>query len=250
MDYLGTITTKNIGNIIWVREKKIQEFMESVLVDAIVSSDSCIRDGYEYTYEYDWDTNKLTIEPFDKNGIVHFTIIHNLSLYRHAFDLIKKELTTIIGINYLPNYLKKKMTKEDYDFLTNITNLRQKKNLSFTYFDELYQKENDQMFMCPEFYYWYKHTNIYNMVFRIPYPSNIPTFMKKIYQRVSNQMENNLTHNDQDTGYGNHIKEYFYQIFPSAEVLDNIMTENKNILDFNMEMLFTTQNFYSYLIHC
>jgi hypothetical protein len=240
MENINNCTSKNIGNIIWVREKKIQEFMESVLVDAIVSSDSCIRDGYEYTFEYDWDNNKLTIKPIDKNGIVYFTIIHNLDLYRHAFDLIKKELTAIIGINYLPNYLNKMLTKEDYDFLTKITNLRQKKHLSFTYFDKLYKEENNQIFMCPEFYYWYKHTNIYNMVFRIPYTSNIPTFMEKIYHQVSDRMEKISTLDDLDTGYGNHIKEYFYHIFPSVEVLDNIMTENKNILNFNMEIIFAT----------
>lgn len=229
------LSTHRQGNIIWVRDIKIQDFLEAIWVDAFVENDSCVRDGSDYEYEFNWDTNFLTITPYNKKGEHYVTIRHNLKLYQHAFDLMKQELLSVFGTSILPDYLKEKMTDEDYQFLTNMTKIRLTKNLSFTYYDCLDKIEEDNNFNFPEFYYWYKYPKIYNEIFRGPLVNNITNFMGKIYFRICQKLEENPNPDDLDTGYWEHIKECFYDIFPSEKYLDELMTLNKEKLNFYEE---------------
>jgi len=220
----------------WVREVKVKEFLEKVWVQAFVENDDCIKDGADYVYDFDWIKDRLIIQSLDASGIPSIKITHNLALYRHAFDAMKMELMSVIGSSVLPDYLKDKMTHDDHKFLTKMTHLRHsKKGLSFTYFDNMDKVEGENIFNCPEFYYWDKYPKVYDMVYRMPQSSSVPNFMEEIYHRVCQRMEKTPDIDDNDTGCWEHIKECFYQTFPSAEYLDELMTENKDILCFHEE---------------
>lgn len=225
------------GNIIWVRNKKIQDFLEAIWIDAFVENDSCVKDGCDYDYEFNWNSNLLTITPYNEKGENYVTITHNLKLYRYAFDLMKKEVMTVFGSNILPKYLKDNMPEDNYQFLTNMTKLRLTKNLSFTYYDSLDEMEESNNFNFPEFCYWYKYPEIYNEIYRGPLTDYITNFMEKIYFRICQNMEENPNCANLDTKYWDHIKECFFTIFPSEKHLDEVMTNNKELLNFYNELV-------------
>lgn len=220
----------------WVREVKVNEFLEKVWVQAFVENDDCIKDGADYVYDFDWINNRLIIQSLRASGIPSIKITHNLVLYRHAFDAMKMELMNVIGTSVLPDYLKGKMEPDDYKFLTNMTHIRHsKKGLSFSYFDNLDIVEEGIAFSPPEFYYWYKYSSIFDIVYRENSTRNTPNFMEDIYYRVCQRMERKPDIDNINTGCWKHTKECFYQTFPSAEYLDELMTENKDILCFYEE---------------
>lgn len=224
------------ATMIWIREKNIQNFMEEIWVQAFVDNDSCIKSDCEFYYDFNWDSNILTIQPYDENEEPYVKITHNLALYLYAFDIMKQEIMSVISTGILPDYLKNIMLEKDYQFLTNMTHFRHNnKNLYFTYFDNLNNVGSVQTFNFPEFYYWYKHTSVYDIVFRDTCVIHIPNFMEKIYYNVCQRMENNPNPDTTNTVCWEHIKECFYETFPSAEYLDEIMTENKDILSFHEE---------------
>ena len=227
---MDAIFNSNFGVMLWIRKKNIQDFLEAVWADAFVENDSCVKDGRDYTYHFNWTTNVLTIEPTNEKGECLIRITHNLVHYQHAFDLMKQELMSVISTNILPDYLKEEMNEEDYTFLTKMTHLCQTKEQVFTYFDNMNKVEGENTFNCPEFYYWDKYPKVYDMVYRMPQSSSIPNFMEDIYLRVCQRMEDNPVFDDLDTGCWEHTKECFYDIFPSGQFLDELMTFNKDKL--------------------
>lgn len=218
----------------WVRKIKVQEFLETIWAQAFVNNDECIKEGFNYKYDFNWESNIATIIPYNENGENFVTITHNLKLYTYAFDVMKEELMAVFGNNILPEYLKEEVIEEDYTYLTNLTQLRHNKNgLLFTYFDNLDKKDkNGNSFQHPEFYYWYKHSSIYDAVWRDNMSINIPNFMEKIYYTVCQKMDDYVNINTTNKMYLEHIKTCFHETFRSAKYLDELMTQNKDILNF------------------
>ena len=98
-DKMDAIFNSNFGVMLWIRKKNIQDFLEAVWVDAFVKNDSCVKDGCDYTYHFNWTTNVLTIEPTNEKGECLIRITHNLVHYQHAFDLMKQDLMSVISTN-------------------------------------------------------------------------------------------------------------------------------------------------------
>lgn len=160
---LPPITIKDItrGYTIWTDKKNITRFLENIWVDVIVKDETAINNGGNYTYNFNWEDNKIYANVLDNENKPVSKLEYDISIYKDAYQTMERLLIKMIKHYQLPGYVWNNLSHKSKKYHSQVIKTRDRIGMWFYYFDTTDEEEFGLRFDCPDFWLWYKYPGIY-----------------------------------------------------------------------------------------